>query len=143
MTIKRKKEIYKSIASLLMSGVLISTPITYAGCYSLDDNSSNEKHVGNVKKNLVSISNKSDNKYSLDKYYALVSFGSTVQVIEYSNSIVREGITEVIFDTGDTFYIANSNILLFDIDSKKQLDMVNNILSENEKETVPYTYVRK
>lgn len=143
MTIKRKKEIYKSIASLLMGGVIIGTPITYAGCSNLDGNSRQDGHVGNVETNIVSINNQSHNKYSLDKNYALISFGNTVQVIEYSNYVINEGLTEIIFDTGDTIYIANSNVLLFDIDSKKQVDLVNNILNENEKETVPYTYVRK
>ena len=142
MTIKRKKEIYKSIMAALMGGIIFGSPIAIYGCSGKNSKAAKADNSSSLL-SVEAASVDDSNVYNPDKSYALVSFANTIQVIEYRNCVFDEGKTEVVFDTGDTFYTGSSNIITFDITSEKQLNMVNYILEENEKETVPYTYVRK
>ena len=142
MTIKRKKEIYKNIMAALMGGIIVGSPMVIYGCSGKNSKAAKADNGASFL-SVEAASVDDSNMYNPDKSYALISFANTVQVIEYRNCVFNGGKTEVVLDTGDTFYTGNSNIITFDITSEKQLNMVNYILEENEKETVPYTYVRK
>ena len=142
MTIKRKKEIYISIMAALMGGIIVGSPMVIYGCSGKNSKAAKADNSSSLL-SVEAASVDDSNVYNPDKSYALVSFANTVQVIEYRNCVFDGGKTEFVLDTGDTFYTGSSNIITFDITSEKQLNMVNYILEENEKETVPYTYVRK
>lgn len=142
MTIKRKKEIYISIMAALMGGIIVGSPMVIYGCSGKNSKAAKADNSSSLL-SVEAASVDDSNVYNPDKSYALVSFANTVQVIEYRNCVFNGVKTEIVLDTGDTFYTGSSNIITFDITSEKQLNMVNYILEENEKETVPYTYVRK
>ena len=142
MTIKRKKEIYISIMAALMGGIIVGSPMVIYGCSGKNSKAAKADNSSSLL-SVEAASVDDSNVYNPDKSYALASFANTVQVIEYRNCVFNGVKTEIVLDTGDTFYTGSSNIITFDITSEKQLNMVNYILEENEKETVPYTYVRK
>ena len=62
-TIERKKKIYKEITAILMSGIVISTPLTISGCDSLKEKS-NGNIVGSVSKDSFS----NDENETVTKY---------------------------------------------------------------------------
>lgn len=143
MTLKEKKILYLKMKALLICGTIATSTLPVFGCDTISKKNENERVLGSIQELSCDIENGKYNSYNLDKCYALVQFGGSVQVIEFDTYNQKQWNTNVSFDTGDSFFIDNSNIIIFDIESESQLRMINNILEENQKETVPYTYVKK
>ena len=125
MSNKKKINIYKSIIGLLLGGTILTTPIMASGC------------------------DKKDNAESTieceNKQYALISFGDSVQVIEYKKSFIYGNNGRVKITTYDDkeFTTSLSNIYFFDETSEEQVAIVNKILKDNKEETFPYKYIKK
>ena len=105
------------IASVLMAGIIM---FSLSGC--------KEKKANSV-----------DN-------YVLIDFGNSTQVVNIDNWELtgsRSSRVEVSFKDGSSSIVPVTSFWDFDEKSKEQVDLVNEILNDNNKEPFTYQYVKK
>lgn len=136
----------KRIIALGMSAITLISASSLIGCSKKDQASTVDTStldtIDNSSNNTNGVINDFNNIDSASNY-CLISFDDTLQVIKYQNySMGTESLVRIYFNDKDFIMIDISNVLFFDINSKEQVDLVNEILTNSEKETIPYVKVR-
>lgn len=135
----------KRIIALGLSAITLTSASGLIGCNNTNDQDSTLDT--SISDNL---DNSSDNGVIEDynnidsnSNYCLIDFGDTLKVIKYQHyTRSNSAFVNIYLDDNDIITIGTSNVLFFDINSKEQVNLVNEILMNNEKETIPYVKVR-
>lgn len=132
----------KRIMALGMSAIALTSVSGLTGCSKKDKDSTVDASISSTADDTNGLIQDFDNLDSTANY-CLISFDDTIQVIKYkSYQMVKDSLIDIHFNDKDFIRIDTANVLFFDINSKEQVDLVNEILMNNEKETIPYVKVR-